>query len=203
MAPKTVINDPRDVGVGRSLPNLDYLRDISRNVNRRLLAMERTAHNCTIALRSFESVVLPSDTDGQHVPGLRFGNPRVMAVLAGLCLFLPTPDGFTNAMLRERIAALFDPGPRGYGRARMTYDLRRLRLKGLTRRLPGKNRYVVTPMGRRIALFFSKAFARILRPDLARIDPEVPADASDVLAEAWRRIDHVLDCHVQHARLAA
>ena len=107
------------------------------------------------------SFVLPSDTNGQRVPGLRYGDPRVMAVLAGLCLFLPTQGGFTNQSLRQRIAVLLDPGPNGYTRSRMTYDLRTLRLKGLLHRLPRKNRYVLTPLGRRVALFFTKTYVRI------------------------------------------
>ena len=35
----------------------------------------------------------------------------------------------------------------------MTYDLRRLRLKGLIARIPDKNRYIVTSYGLRVALF--------------------------------------------------
>jgi hypothetical protein len=200
---ETVINNPYDVGVLRSLPNLPYLRTVGRNINHRLLAMERTSHNCALAPRTFESIVLPSDSDGQHAPGLRFGDPRVMAALAALCLFLPTHDGCTNKMLRERVAALHDPGPRGYTAARMTYDLRRLRLKGLIQRLPGKNRYVLTPLGRRVALFFTKSYSRILRPGLARIDPGLPADTTDPLASAWRQLDAALDHHIQEAKLAA
>lgn len=200
---ETAINNPYDVGVGRSLPNLPYLRTVGRNIDRRLLAMERTSHNCAIAPRTFQSVVLPSQKDGKHVPGLRFGDPRTMAILAALCLFLPTHNGFTNRMLRERIAFLLEPGPHGYSHGQMTYDLRRLRLKGLVLRLPGKHRYVVTPLGRRVALFFSKTFARILRPGLARIDPDLPPDSSDPLASAWRQVDRAVDLHIHEARLRA
>jgi len=108
-----------------------------------------------MAAPSFERVVLPSThDDGQRVPGLRFGDPRVMALLAALCLHLHLPHGFSNALLRTRVAAL--QGKTEYSRTQMTYDLRRLRLKGLILRLPGTYRYVVTPAGRRIALFFSK-----------------------------------------------
>jgi hypothetical protein len=199
---ETVINNPYDVGVLRSLPNLPYLRTVGRNINRRLIASERTSHNCALAPRTFESFVLPSDTNGQHAPGLRFGDPRVMAVLCALCLFLPTPDGCTNRMLRERVAALHDPGPRGYTPARMSYDLRRMRLKGILHRLPGKNRYVLTPIGRRVALFFSKAYARVLRPGLARLDPALPPDASDPLASVWRKLDAAVDRHIQEAHLS-
>jgi hypothetical protein len=47
----------------------------------------------------------------------------------------------------------------------MTYDLRRLRLHGLIRRIPGKHRYQVTTQGLRIALFFTRTHARLLRPE--------------------------------------
>jgi len=200
---ETVINNTYDVGVRSSLKNLPLLRAVARNVNRRLLAMERVSHNCVVSLRTFESFVLPSEVDGQHVPGLRYGEPRVMALLAGLCLFLPVHDGFTNQALRDRVGALFDPGPRGYTRSRMTYDLRRLRLKGLLHRLPRRNRYVLTPLGRRVALFFTKTYARILRPGHARLDPAMPADPSDTLTTTFRRWEQALDQHIADAKVAA
>lgn len=200
---ETVINDPYDVDVGRLLSNLPYLRTVARNINRRLLTMERTSHNCIIPLRTFESLVLPTKTDGQHVPGLRFGDPRLMAILAGLCNFFPVADGFTNAMLRDRVGALFDPGPKGYTTARMTYDLRRLRLRGFILRLPRTNRYMLTPFGRRTALFFSRAHARIFRPGLARTAPDLPPNPADPLATAFNRLDRQIQTVVEQAQLAA
>ena len=44
---------------------------------------------------------------------LRWGDPRTMAVLSALGGFAFTPKGFTNRDLRERVAALYDPGPKG------------------------------------------------------------------------------------------
>jgi len=85
----------------------------------------------------------------------------------------------------------------------MSYDLRRLRLKGLIRRLPASHRYLVTPAGRRIALFFSKTYARVLRPGLDRLDAPPPLDAPDPLRMAWPSLDQALSKLVHHARLAA
>jgi hypothetical protein len=199
---ETVINNTYDVGVNRLLPNLPYLKKVARNINRRFLSLERVSHNCAIAPRTFESIVLPSENDGQHAPGLRFGDPRVMAALAALCHFLPAPNGFTNQMLRERIAPFFDAGPKGYTVSRMTYDLRRLRLNGLIQRLPNKNRYVLTAIGRRVALFFSKTYSRILRPGLARLDPQSPTATNDPLARAWRQFDAAIQDFVAEANLS-
>jgi hypothetical protein len=46
----------------------------------------------------------------------------------------------------------------------MTYELRRLRLVGLIRRIERTNTHVLTPDGTRIAVFYTKLHNRLLRP---------------------------------------
>lgn len=53
----------------------------------------------------------------------------------------------------------------------MTYDLRRLRLHGIVERLARTHRYQLTRDGLRVALFFSRAYARLLRPALSIDQP--------------------------------
>jgi hypothetical protein len=53
----------------------------------------------------------------------------------------------------------------------MTYDLRR---KHLIERQPGTQRYTLTPDGRRLAVFFTKTYTRIVCPALAELDPPPP-----------------------------
>jgi hypothetical protein len=53
----------------------------------------------------------------------------------------------------------------------MSYDLQRLRLKGLITRLPHTNTYVLTDEGQRVAIFYTKVHNRLLRPLLAAHDP--------------------------------
>ena len=54
-----------------------------------------------------------------------------------------------------------------YTASQMTYDLRRLRLKGLIFRPPRTNRYFVTPYGWKVARLFSRLEARVFRPAVA------------------------------------
>jgi hypothetical protein len=56
----------------------------------------------------------------------------------------------------------------------MTYDLRRLRLNGLIRRLPHTNHYVLTADGIRIAVFYTKIYNRLLVPLTAANQPQAP-----------------------------
>ena len=85
----------------------------------------------------------------------------------------------------------------------MTYDLRRLRLKGLIAPVPRSHRYLLTPLGRRVAIFMSKSFTRLVRPVLHRVDPALPANADDPLRRAWLTCDREIDRALAQARLAA
>ena len=84
----------------------------------------------------------------------------------------------------------------------MTYDLRRLRLKGLIKRVPKSHRYVLTDLGRRVAIFMSKVYARVVRPVLHRLDPNAPLDPSDPLRRAWMACEQALDSCILEAKLA-
>ena len=64
----------------------------------------------------------------------------------------------------------------------MSYDLRRLRLKGLIHRIPGTIRYTVTTYGLRVALFCTKLYLRILRPGWAALAGDSDAIPSPLRA---------------------
>jgi hypothetical protein len=191
---ETVVNSPTDLGCQRRLRNLGELQAKARAANRRLLTIQRAGQGCAIASQLFERVALPSVEEGQRTGALRFGDPRVMALAGALCVLLNAVVGFTNRSLRAQVSGLLGGG---YSSAQMTYDLRRLRLKGLIRRLERTNRYVLTPEGVRVVIFYTKLHNRLLCPLLAADRPPAPPE----LRQALRLIDHQVDHYVQHARL--
>jgi hypothetical protein len=200
---ETTFHDTYDFGIRRGLGSLPRLFTLGRHINHRLLTLERVAQNCAIASATVERIVLPTVNEGQRAPALRWGDPRTMALFSALCAFLTAPEGLTNRSLRTRVAALHDPGPGGYTASRMSYDLRRLRLKGLITRIPRSHRYVLTPSGRRIAFFISKSFTRVVRPILNRLEPHLPDDANDHLRRAWNACEKALDSTIAAANMAA
>jgi hypothetical protein len=169
---ETTINDSRDFGIGKRLCNLPALRQVGFSTNRRLLAAERIDHDPTIGEEVFTRVAHPAIINGQRVPALRFGDPRVHALLAAVAIARLQPDGFSNRHLRNHLAPLLGIEPGHLTPGRMTYDLRRLRLHGLIERIPTTHRYRPTPLGWRVAVFFTHAYNRFLRTGLAEIaDP--------------------------------
>jgi hypothetical protein len=199
---ETTINDPKDFGVNKDLSQLPYLEQIGRQINRRLLDVQRVSHNCHLSQENVERVVLPTVTeDGQHAAGLRFGQLRVMALLAALTSFLAATQGFTHRSLRPQVADLQGLARDQYTTGQLTYDLRRLRLKGIIWRVPNTQRYLLTPYGRKVALFFTRLHARVFRPSLAALVPSVPIPSA--LAEALSQVDLEIDRLIDEACLAA
>ena len=79
---ETVINYPGDLICKRRLRHLDELQAKARAVNARLLDTERVGQGCVLASPAFERVAQSTLTeDGRRSPALRFGDPRVMALL--------------------------------------------------------------------------------------------------------------------------
>src|SRR5262245_44238039 len=64
------------------------------------------------------------------------------------------------------------------------------------------HRYQLTPEGLRIALFFSRTYARLLRPKLAEIMPQAPPTPS-ALRAAFDRLNSAIDACCEEQRLAA
>jgi hypothetical protein len=198
---ETTFNDTYDFDIGRRLSNLSYLRTLGDHINRRVLETERVAHDCGLSAAQLAALVQPTQTaDGQPAPALKFGQPRVTAVLNAICHFLWTADGLTNAQLRPLIASLLGTP---YSTRHMGYDLRRLVRKGLITRLDHQKRYVLTPYGRRVALFLTKVHARVLRPGLQALDLSFTAQAPPRLRTTFAALDRAIDAHIADAQLAA
>lgn len=153
-------------------------------------------------MATFLEVTRPTVNEGLYAPGLRFGEPRVMALLGALASFRHVVAGFTNRQLVELVGSLLGEG---YTGRQATYDLRRLRRKGLIQRRPHSQRYDITPTGRRVAVLFTKTHNRVLAPGLVLMDAGLTGDiaARSPLALAWRQLDRALDNHVDAGLVAA
>ena len=176
MRTETVVCDTRDFGIGRRVTaeNWKALRAVGEEANQRLCDAQAADARPAPDVVTFTQVTRPSQIDGQHAPGLPFGDPRVMAVLAAIIGFTHLLAGFDNPALVRAVTTLLGCT---YTSRQATYDLRRLKRKGLIVRLPGHHRYQLTPLGRRVAVLFTKVYGRVLAPGLAELDPSLPTES--------------------------
>lgn len=198
---ETTINDTWDFEIGRRLQNLSALRKIGFQANRRLLDVQRISHDCYLGEDAFQKLHRPVIAAGQRAPALRFGNPRVLAVLQALVIFRLLPHGFSNRDLRQQVAPLLGLTVERFTQGKMTYELRRLRLHGLIQRVPKSHRYRVTDLGLRAALFLSRSYLRLFRPGLATLTAKKPA-CTTAIGLAFERLDHAIQQAWTHQSVA-
>ena len=148
----------------------------------------------------FREVTGPRRVGDQRASALRFGDPKVQALLGVLVMFRLLPCGFRSRDLREHIAPLLGDDPSQWTQGRLTYQLRRLRLHGLIERVPGSTHYTVTERGIKVALWFSRCHARLFRPALGELlADEFPDDAP--MRRALDKFDQEVDRYLARVKV--
>jgi hypothetical protein len=142
------------------------------------------------------SAVAVSPHPRSSAPALRFGDPRVIALAAALCAPVHAVVGFTNRSLCARVSP-----PLGglYTSAQMTYDLPRLRRKGLIRRIERTNRYLLTPTAPARRSSTPSSTNGCSAPSSP---PKLRPPTSNSAARS-RSIDHTVDDYISRARIKA
>ncbi len=200
---ETTINNASDFDVPKTLnaENWRALRKVGAATNARFLDALGEGQPGLPDPASLESVVLPTVHDGQRAPGLRFGEPRTMALLASVAAFSHVVGGLTNRTLRQQVTVLWSPG---YSQGQASYDLRRLRLKGFIERVAHTNTYRVTAHGRRMATFLTKLATRVVVPGLTELVALVrpPKATLRPIRDAWQAYERTLDAIVRKRLVA-
>ena len=138
----------------------------------------------------------PTGPADRRASGLRFGEPRAVALLGALADFRWAATDIRSGPLRELVAHHLGAP---YGPRQMAYDLRRLVRKGLLERVARTFRYRLTELGRRLILFCAKLYQRLIGRGLARLDPgQVP----NAPGRAWQAFERELERLIADARIA-
>jgi hypothetical protein len=172
--------------------HLGYLGRVAYHAITRFEKAQAVALATALERSTLERLVTPSTTGGQRVPGIRVGAPRAMRILAALGCAGLTFKAFSNAEFRTVLLEQFGADPDEVRPGHIGYELRKLRGKGLIRKVGGRNRYTVTDLGYRAALYLTKLHDRLLGPALDSLDtcPRVAfAASSHELDQALARLD--------------
>jgi hypothetical protein len=111
---------------------------------------------------------------------------RSHALLAALPLFRLQPNGFANKDLRTLTAELRAVPAEQVTAGQMTYDLRRLRARGLIARIPHTHRYTITDQGLHTAMFLSAVHDRFLPTGLAHLDDHATSPPLRAASRAYQ-----------------
>ena len=176
---ETTVNQPRDLGIGKELTNLAAMAKAGYTASRRLLDAECISHDPAAGAAALDMLTSPViSTTCTRVPGMRFPDPRVQALLAACCALALRPAGFTSRDLRHLLAPQLGKDPGDMTGGQISYDLRRLRAHQIIERIPHSRSYQLTADGLSTALFFTRLTRRVIIPALAEIAGAGPPPGS-------------------------
>jgi hypothetical protein len=195
-----MFNNTQDFGLTRGIKNFTTLFELGRRFNNQLLAQEQISQDDFLPLQEVQEIGRSSIlNNGQRASALRFAEPRAMALFAALTSQSYIPQAICGRALRPIVAQLLCVSPQDYTSAQMTYDLRRLRLKGLIERIGKSHCYRLTELGIKIVTFFTKLHRRVFQPGLSACLQE-QTTLSD-LAQALSQVSSILDAWFQQKML--
>ena len=199
---ETTINQPRDFKIGKELTNLAALAEVGYTANRRLLDAECISHDPADGAAALDALTSPViSTACTHIPGMRFTDHRVQALLSACCALALRPAGFTSRDLRHYLAPQLGKTAEDMTSGQISYDLRRLRAHQVIERIPHSRSYQVTPEGLSIALFLTRVTQRFLIPGLAQLTSTGPPGSP--LRQADRAYKAAITSLAQQASIAA
>jgi hypothetical protein len=160
------VNDTTALGVGKALENLGQLRQrliklLGQFQQAQVAVLDTTCHRGELT-----ALAKPGKVNTTVTPGIKLDNERTMAVLSALPRLVHRADGFRSADLRPIVQPTQD---RPYAPTQASYDLRKLRGKGLLERIDDTRRYRPTPEGLRVAVLLGKLREQLLQPLLAAV----------------------------------
>ncbi len=187
-----MFNNTQDFGLTRGVKNFTALFEMGRHFNNQLLKQEQISQDCFLPLQDIEDIGRSTILrNGQRASALRFAEPRAMALCGALACQSYIPRAIGGRSLRPVVAQLLCIPLSEYSSAQMTYDLRRLRLKGLLERIGKSHRYRLTELGIKFVTFFTKLHRRLFQPGLSACLQE-QTSFSD-LAQALSQVSTILN----------
>jgi hypothetical protein len=172
-------NDTTDLGVNKAIENFAALCVRLRELIARFQQTQACVLDTTCNRGELAALAKPGRVNDTATPGIKLENERIMAVLTALPRLVHQPDGFKSADVRAVVHQSLDTE---YKPQQSTYDLRKLRGKGLVERIPKAHRFRLTTEGARVAALTSKLRDQLLDPLLSsarrRHPPPAPKQSS-------------------------
>ena len=179
---ETTINNTHDFKIGKRLKNLPALRQIGFRANRRLLDVQRLLTTARSAKTRSIGWFAPPRSTASGPRRCASATTEYRPCSRYWSRFSLQLRGFTNQEMRPLLAQLLGLDPADYSPRKNDLRPAPPAAAGIIERIPHTHRYQLTADGLRIALFFSRTYARLLRPKLAEIMPEAPPIASALRA---------------------
>jgi len=164
---EVIVHNTKAYRWGRSLPCLGEIVVRLRGILERFLNAVGCLDTSFVADETLENLPLPTKVGQTKVGGIDFNKPRMRRVAEAVLALSTAPAGFTASELAQKVRAMSGEAESAYGPRRAAYDLKKLRGKGMLRKIGTSRRYDTEATGLRAMAALLVLREKVIRPLLA------------------------------------
>jgi hypothetical protein len=173
---EVILHNAKAYRWGHSLPCFPEIVVRLKGILERFLNAVGCINSCFVSDETLESLPQPAQIGQTKVGGIDLNKPRMRLVTEAVLALSASPAGFTSSNLALQIQSTTGKPESAYGPRRAAYDIKKLRAKGMVRKIGKSRRYETIPEGLRSLTALLVLREKIIRPLLAASGkPEPPA----------------------------
>lgn len=188
---------------GYGIAHFPKIAGALRSMVVRFLEVLRSVEACWVTDETLESLPEPSQVGASRIAGVDLNRVRMRAVVTAVLALSSQVRGFRVEHLATRVGEILD---QPYTARQASYDLKKLRAKGLVKKLPGTRRYECPLEGLRTILAVVVLREKVIKPILAgtvtRRDAS-PTPSPDPLDHHYQTLRDQMRQLLQQAGIAA
>ena len=164
---EAIAHNARDFSCGRTIDKFPRIVELLKAMLERFLGVLHSVDVSFIDLGTMETWPLPSKVGACRVGGIDINRPRMRAIMEAVISLSPNPRGFTASDVAHKVREITGSTHTLYQPRHASYDLKKLRGKGLVDRTGHSRCYHVSPDGLRTMTAFIVLREKVLNPLLA------------------------------------
>ncbi len=163
------INNTRDLGIGKSIVNLGYVGKVCHGIVGRYLDSQVGIDDRFLARHNLADLSKTEQVGNKRITGIRIEDERIMGVIEALLKRSNVISHITNKDLRKEVQRVRNIGEEEYGSTKMGYDLKRLLMKKIIKRVEGTHKYLFKENGYKICMMLLLIKDRVIEPIISGI----------------------------------
>jgi hypothetical protein len=152
---------------GHSLPCFPEIIVRLKSILERFLNAVGCINSCFVSDETLETLAQPARIGQTRVGGIDLNKPRLRRMAEAVLILSAAPAGFTSSDLAQQVHSMSTQPESDYGARRAAYDIKKLRAKGMVRKIGKSRRYETVAEGLRSLTALLVLREKIIRPLLA------------------------------------
>lgn len=173
---EVILHNAKAYRWGHSLPCFPDIVVRLKGILERFMGALGCINSCFVSDETLDNLPQPAQIGRTRVGGIDLNKLRMRRVAEAVLALSPSPQGFTSSDLTQQVRLMNNLQESDYGVRCAAYDIKKLRAKGMVRKIGKSHRYEPFPQGLRSLTALLVLREKLIRPLLAASGQPEPAE---------------------------